>query len=90
VLRTGRVDVTWTLTAARDAPELPAGQAVFRHTGRLTSFKVRLTKLGRRMLRHRRQPDIYTNAEYTPPGRVGGQGLRYEIELTVNAPAMQL
>jgi hypothetical protein len=42
------------------------------------------------MLGHRRQPDIHTNAECTPPGRVGGQGLRYEIELTVNAPAMQL
>jgi hypothetical protein len=62
---------------------------VFHHSGRRRSFKVRLTKLGRRMLAHRRALTIAADAEYTPLNHIGGGGVITTLALSVDTPALE-
>jgi hypothetical protein len=87
-LQPGRVDVAWTIDGDPFSPKLAHGSIVFRHGGRRRSFKVRLTKLGRRMLAHHRSLTIQSDAEYTPPNRVGGDGVVISLTLSVDTPAL--
>ena len=88
-LQPGRVDVTWSIDGSPVAPKLARGSVVFRHGGRRRSFKVRLTKLGRRMLAHHRSLTIQSDAEYTPLNHHGGHGVIISLTLSVDTPALQ-
>lgn len=74
-LRTARVKIAWGLTdltysSAAKAPRLATGQAVI-HAGQVGTFRVQLTKFGRRALAGRRKRVITANLWYTPLGRNG-------------------
>jgi hypothetical protein len=87
-LQPGRVDVAWTIDGDPFSPKLAHGSIVFRHGARRRSFKVRLTKLGRHMLAHHRSLTIQSDAEYTPPSRIGGDGVITSLTLSVDTPAL--
>src|SRR4051794_10439647 len=89
VLRPGRVDLSWTKDADGLGPKFATGSAVFRHAGRRASFKVRLTKLGRRALAHRKAFVVQTHAEFTPLNRRGGQGVGSGLLLSVDTPPLE-
>src|SRR4051794_14790355 len=84
----GRVNITWSTDESGLGPKLARGSIVFRHSGRRRSFKVRLTKLGRRMPPPRRSLTIFADAEYTPLNRVGGDGDIIPLTLSVDTPAL--
>jgi hypothetical protein len=77
----GTVNVCWELGPNKHeqcgpkTPSLAFGHAVYRRAiRRWTHFKVRLTKLGRMMLAHHSQLNVYPADEYTPLDGVGGIG----------------
>jgi hypothetical protein len=78
----GTMNVCWELalneqeTCGPKTRSLAFGHAVYRRAiHRWTHFKVRLTKLGRMMLAHHSQLNVYPADEYTPLDGVGGSGL---------------
>jgi hypothetical protein len=88
VLKPGRVKFSWGLGVTGLGPKLAVGGGVFRHSGRRVSIRVRLTKLGRRTLAHRKRLVIFAHAEYTPLNRRGGQGTIVPLVLSVDTPPL--
>jgi hypothetical protein len=88
-LRPGRVEVYWTIGMDPTTPKLADGSAVFRHAGRRASFKVRLTKLGRRMLSHHRSLDVMAWGDERPLHGQGGGGTGVPLTLSADTPAQE-
>jgi len=86
VLRPGRVEISWGTDFSGRGPQLARGSAVFRHAGRRASIRVRLTKVGRRMLAHRKRLVINAQADFTPLNGRGGQGGGTPLVLSVDTP----
>ena len=85
--RTGHVDVTWTRTSAEGEPALAVGHRTFRQSGKSGTFKVRLTKRGKRLLARTKHVILYANAHIAPLNRPGGSGVGVGLELSADAPA---
>jgi hypothetical protein len=85
----GRVEISWTKDSSGLGPKFAHGSAVFRHAGRRASIKVRLTKLGRRTLAHRKRLVIDASGHFTPLNRIGGQGAGTGVVLSVDTPPLQ-
>jgi hypothetical protein len=88
-LHSARVTVTWTRgrTLWEDEPALAVGHRTFRHAGKSGTFKVRLTKRGRRLLAHAHHltllTTVHTSPLRTPAGNATGSGLA----LSTDAPS---
>lgn len=87
-LHRGRVTVTWTRTGTREnEPTLAFGHRTFRHAGKGATFKVRLTKRGRRLLTHHRRLTLRTTVNTYPLRGHGGNGSGSGLSLSTDAPA---
>lgn len=86
-LRRARVTVIWTRSGAEGEPTLATGHRDFRHARKGGTFKVRLTKRGRRLLADAHRLTLRTTVRGGP---VGGRWLQADgsgLELSTDAPA---